>query len=78
MNACWRLTELRENLRDLFLIATMMGGPHQRGLHLVALFESAKGAIVMFVGFGLLSLIHQDVELVAQARCYPTAAPQSR
>ena len=44
----------------------MMGGPHQRGLHLVALFESAKGAIVMFVGFGLLSLIHQDVELVAE------------
>ena len=46
---------------------TMMGGPHQRGLHLVALFEAAKGAIVMFVGFGLLSLIHQDVELVADA-----------
>jgi uncharacterized membrane protein (DUF2068 family) len=39
---------------------------HERGLHVVALFEAAKGAIVMVVGCGLLSLIHQDLEEVAE------------
>ena len=39
----------------------MASGPHHGGLRVVALFEGAKGALVLVAGFGLLSLIHEDV-----------------
>jgi uncharacterized membrane protein (DUF2068 family) len=38
---------------------------HARGLHIVALFEGAKGLLVLVVGFGLLSFIHRDVHEAA-------------
>ena len=44
-------------------------GPHRHddtGLHIVALFEAAKGAIVILAGLGLLTLIHRDVQAVAE------------
>jgi uncharacterized membrane protein (DUF2068 family) len=40
-------------------------GPHARGLHIVALFEGAKGVLVLVAGFGLLSFIHKDIHLSA-------------
>ena len=36
-------------------------GPHSQGLHIVALFEGAKGVLVLVAGFGLLSFIHKDI-----------------
>jgi uncharacterized membrane protein (DUF2068 family) len=39
--------------------------PHTRGLHIVALFEGAKGLLVLVAGFGLLSFIHKDVHEAA-------------
>ena len=36
------------------------------GVRIVALFEGAKGLLVLFVGFGLLELIHRDLHLVAE------------
>ena len=39
---------------------------HARGLHIVALFEGAKGILVLLVGFGLLTFIHQDVNEAAK------------
>jgi len=36
------------------------------GLRVVALFEAAKGLLVVFVGFGLLSCIHKDLLSVAE------------
>jgi uncharacterized membrane protein (DUF2068 family) len=33
----------------------------------VAIFEGAKGLVVLVAGFGLLSLIHRDVEAVAES-----------
>src|ERR1039457_1825037 len=39
---------------------------HTRGLHIVALFEGAKGILVLLVGFGLLTFIHQDVNEAAK------------
>jgi len=41
------------------------GKPHSRGLHVVALFEGAKGVLVLVVGFGLLSFIHKDLHEAA-------------
>jgi uncharacterized membrane protein (DUF2068 family) len=35
--------------------------PSHAGLHLVALFEGAKGLLVLLAGFGLLTFIHKDV-----------------
>ena len=35
-------------------------------LRTVALIEAAKGALVFVVGFGLLSLIHHDVQRFAE------------
>jgi uncharacterized membrane protein (DUF2068 family) len=37
------------------------------GLRAVAVFEAAKGLLVMLVGLGLFSLIHRDVEQVAES-----------
>ena len=39
--------------------------PHSRGLHVVALFEGAKGLLVLLVGFELLTFIHKDVHEAA-------------
>lgn len=41
--------------------------PHQRSeaIRAVALFEAAKGAVVLLAGFGVLSLIHRDAQHVA-------------
>ena len=37
-----------------------------RGLRMVAAVEATKGLLVLAVGAGLLSLIHRDVEAVAE------------
>ncbi len=39
---------------------------YEKGLQFIALFEAAKGGIVLVAGFGLLSLIHRDVEAMAE------------
>ena len=49
-----------------------------KALRTVALVEAAKGALVLLVGFGLLSLIHRDVQqfaerLIAHAHLNPAA-----
>jgi len=38
---------------------------HARGLHIVALFEGAKGLLVLFVGFELLTYLHKDIHEAA-------------
>jgi len=37
-----------------------------RGVRLVAVFEALKGALVLGVGLGLLSLVHHDLQAVAE------------
>jgi len=37
-----------------------------RGVRTVALFEGFKGALVFIAGFGLLSLVHRDVQATAE------------
>ena len=36
------------------------------GLCTLALFEAAKGALVLLVGFGLLALVHHDIQRFAE------------
>ncbi len=38
----------------------------RKGLRLVALFEAGKGLLVLLVGFGLLRVVHEDLEQVAE------------
>ena len=40
--------------------------PSRLGLRTVALFEAAKGALVIIAGIGALSLVHHDVRAVAE------------
>lgn len=40
--------------------------PHHKGLRAVALFEAVKGAVVLVVGFGLLSFLGRDAEVFAE------------
>jgi uncharacterized membrane protein (DUF2068 family) len=37
------------------------------GIRLVALVEAAKGAVLLLAGFGILALVHADVQAVAEA-----------
>jgi uncharacterized membrane protein (DUF2068 family) len=37
-----------------------------KGERLIAVFEAAKGAIVLLVGCGLLAVVHQEVQSVAE------------
>jgi uncharacterized membrane protein (DUF2068 family) len=39
--------------------------PTKAGLRVVALMEAAKGLLVLLAGFGLLTLLHRDVQAVA-------------
>jgi uncharacterized membrane protein (DUF2068 family) len=41
-------------------------GPRPDGLHVVALFEGAKGGLVLLTGFGLLGFIHRDLHSAAE------------
>ncbi len=41
-------------------------GHEEAGLRIVAVFEAAKGAVVILAGLGLLALIHHDVQKVAE------------
>jgi uncharacterized membrane protein (DUF2068 family) len=36
------------------------------GVRAVAIYEAAKGALVLLAGFGLLSLMHRDLQTVAE------------
>lgn len=38
----------------------------KRGLHIVCLFEGAKGLLVLLVGFGLFEFIHKDLHLLGE------------
>ena len=44
----------------------MNGKPSLKGVRWVALIEAAKGAVVLLAGFGLLALIHEDVQTLAE------------
>lgn len=35
---------------------------HKAGLHIIALFELLKGALVLFVGLGLLTMVNEDLQ----------------
>jgi uncharacterized membrane protein (DUF2068 family) len=37
-----------------------------RGVQVVAIFEALKGTLVLVAGFGLLSLVHRDLEAMAE------------
>ena len=36
------------------------------GVRLVAVFEAVKGILVLLAGFGLLSIVHQNIQLLAE------------
>ena len=44
----------------------MSGSRIRLGVRTVAVFEAAKGLVVLAAGFGLLGLIHKDVQAVAE------------
>ncbi|MFH0343611.1 MAG: DUF2127 domain-containing protein [Chromatiales bacterium] len=37
-----------------------------RGVYIVAWLEAAKGGLVLLVGFGLLAVVHQDIQAMAE------------
>jgi uncharacterized membrane protein (DUF2068 family) len=51
--------------RGLTPIPEIDSGSRPAGLRAVALFEAAKGALVLMAGFGLFRLLHRDAEHAA-------------
>ena len=43
-----------------------MTGLARNGIRIVAAFEAAKGLLILLAGFGLLSLVHRDVQQTAE------------
>src|SRR5262249_34706988 len=43
-----------------------MAKSHTKGLRVVAIFEAAKGLVVLLAGFGLLALVHKDLQVIAE------------
>ena len=39
---------------------------HARGVRSIAAFEASKGILVLLVGFGLLHLVHHDLQTIAE------------
>jgi uncharacterized membrane protein (DUF2068 family) len=46
--------------------AMMSGRTSFKGVRAIALIEATKGAVVLLAGFGLLALIHEDVQTLAE------------
>ncbi len=46
----------------------IMKSEHERtkGLKIIALFEACKGVLVLFTGLALFSLMHQDIQSIAE------------
>jgi len=44
----------------------MIRKPLQMGMRAVAVVEGAKAAVVLLAGFGLLALLHRDVQAIAE------------
>lgn len=44
----------------------MLRKPLLDGIRAIALFEAAKGALVLLAGFGLIGLLHRDVQAMAE------------
>ena len=45
---------------------TLLKKPLVDGIRAIAVFEAAKGLLVLVAGFGLLGLMHRDVEAIAE------------
>src|SRR5437870_871150 len=45
---------------------TLIKKPLLTGVRMFAIFEAAKGALVLLVGLGVLSLLHRDVQAIAE------------
>ena len=45
---------------------TLIHKPLTDGIRAIALFEAAKGALVLLAGFGVLGLMHRDLQAVAE------------
>jgi uncharacterized membrane protein (DUF2068 family) len=39
---------------------------HAKGVRSIAIFEASKGILVLLVGFGLLHLVHHDLQAIAE------------
>lgn len=76
----WRAESVRPGIAPRMGVATgAMPADHPRrpengtvrlgevGVRSVAIFEGAKGLIVLAAGFGLLSLLHRDIDAVAES-----------
>jgi uncharacterized membrane protein (DUF2068 family) len=48
------------------LISVTLSEKIKRGLRAVALFEACKGVLVLFAGLAVFTLIHQNVQIVAE------------
>ncbi len=48
-------------------MAAFGGDALLKSLRAIAIFEAAKGLLVLLAGFGLLSLIHRDLETMAES-----------
>ena len=48
------------------LIMPLLHKPLVDGIRAIAIHEAAKGALVLLAGFGLLGLLHRDVEALAE------------
>jgi len=51
-------------LEDAVLLASTHA--HPRGVRSIAAFEASKGILVLLVGFGLLHLVHHDLQIIAE------------
>ena len=45
---------------------SLLKKPLVDGIRAIALFEAAKGALVLLAGFGVLGLLHRDVQAIAE------------
>ena len=45
---------------------TLLRKPLLDGIRAIAIYEAAKGALVLLAGFGLLGLLHRDVQALAE------------
>jgi uncharacterized membrane protein (DUF2068 family) len=46
--------------------SSVSSAPHKLGLRTVAMFELLKGVLVLLLGFGALTLIHKDLDEIAE------------
>lgn len=61
-----QMSDVKDKAQDLGGVQSMNSTQSLSGVRAIAMFEAAKGALVLIAGGGMLALLHRDLQVIAE------------